>query len=79
MRHAETTGRAKLTTRLDVPCTEELRDEFVFLARAHGFGSVAEYVRQVLEVHAFGDAHRVRSLVTGRALRPETSSDEYPT
>lgn len=54
----------KLTERIDVPVGEELKGELTFLARSQRL-SLAEYCREVLESHAFGEASRVRRIMQG--------------
>ncbi len=43
----------KMTSRVDVPCTDRLAEALSGLAFIHGM-TRAEYVREVLEEHAFG-------------------------
>jgi len=62
---ARTSGGEKLTERIDVPASEALKGELVFLARSQGL-TLAEYCREVLESHAFGEAHRIRRIMQSR-------------
>ena len=63
----------KLTERIDVPVGEELKGELTFLARSQRL-SLAEYCREVLESHAFGEAARMRRIMQSRTRVVNTTS-----
>ncbi len=56
----------KLTETINTPVSAELKDAFVFLAKSQRLG-VAEYVREVLESHAFGEQLRIQRMLQDRA------------
>ena len=61
-RSGNTSASGKLTDRIDVPVSENLKNELGFLAVAAG-RPTSEYVRDILEAWCFGESHRVRKMV----------------
>lgn len=66
-------GGEKLTERIDVPVGEQLKGELTFLARSQNL-TLAEYCREVLESHAFGEAARIRRIMQSRTRVVNTTS-----
>jgi hypothetical protein len=50
----------KSDERIDVPVPAELKERISALAIVHGYGSSAEYVRELLLRHVFGELHMVQ-------------------
>ena len=55
----------KLTQRIDIPVSDELRDALKWMATAQGM-PLSQYAREVLQSHAFGEFGRMRSIVQDR-------------
>ncbi len=53
-RSGRTDPNGKMVVRIDVPMTEELHDEVLFMSKLHGM-TKAEYIRYTLERVIFGE------------------------
>lgn len=71
-RGGSTNPGGKLTSRLDIPCTEKLADAIAALATLNGMPK-AEYARWILERAMFGELPMAQRLAGNRAASP---SDE---
>lgn len=59
-RHSVSSPGTKLDARIDVPVSGELKDAITAIAMVHGYGSAAEYVREVLDEHVNGALRRIQ-------------------
>lgn len=65
----------KLTSRLDIPVSEELNEAVIALAAIAGVPK-AEYVRSVIERAVFGEFSMVRRMARNSVTRPSDESRE---
>lgn len=52
-----------LIKRVDVPISESMEDDLIFIARSHNM-TKAEYVRHVLNLDLYGKVSHVQTIVT---------------
>lgn len=72
-RSGSTSTGGKLTSRLDIPITSEMEEAVIGMAMLAGIPK-AEYVRQVLEKHLFGEVSMIRRMTRAPGTGP---SDQY--
>lgn len=68
--------REKLTSRLDVPIGEEFKEVLAALAVVMGYGSTAEYVRDILTKVVYGEAPMLEEYRRRRAAARGSASHE---
>lgn len=78
-RRGESDPRGKCDERIDIPVPESVKDDAIFIARAHG-KTVSEWVRDVLYRELYGQVAHIQMLVqTGPEVHGSNrggSSDE---
>lgn len=68
--------REKLTARLDVPIGEDMKEVLAALAVVQGYGSTAEYVRDVLSRTVYGEMPMLEEYRRRRAAARGNTSHE---
>lgn len=66
-RSAESDPRGKLDERIDVPVPSQVKDDASFVARAEGFSSTSEWMRNLLYRELYGRVSHIQTIVRGAA------------
>lgn len=66
-RSGESDPRGKLDERIDTPVPASVKDDASFVARAEGYGSTSEWVRNLIYRELYGRVSHIQTLVRGAA------------
>jgi hypothetical protein len=66
-RPAESDPRGKLDERIDTPVPTAVKDDAAFVARAEGYSSTSEWVRNLIYRELYGRVNHIQTIVRGAA------------